>query len=145
MSNLKSERGAVLVVTLMVITLLMLFILAQFSQVSNTTKQVATMEENIDAQLIADMGVEYYYQLVMNYHDKQRPVSSLKDFVAHLPENVPEVAIDNNHSFKITQLQTEPEVITNETATITIIYTSEGKAFRAVETKEGQITINLEH
>ncbi|MFB4166723.1 hypothetical protein [Virgibacillus sp. JSM 102003] len=67
MINYKSENGAALVLTLMIITLFFIFILTQFYQITNTTKQVTTMEKQIDARLVAEMGVDYYRDAVQNY------------------------------------------------------------------------------
>ncbi|WP_067727538.1 hypothetical protein [Oceanobacillus damuensis] len=64
MNKLRNEKGAALVLTIMMITLFLVFILGLFTQVTNTTKQVTTMEKQIDAQLIADMGVTYFQRLV---------------------------------------------------------------------------------
>ncbi|MGM8212359.1 hypothetical protein ACLIBH_06120 [Virgibacillus sp. W0430] len=64
MNKYQNEQGAALVLTLLLITLITLLLLGQFYQVTNTAGQVATMEKNIESRHLAEMGVEYYQQLI---------------------------------------------------------------------------------
>ncbi|WP_249870868.1 hypothetical protein [Oceanobacillus saliphilus] len=82
MNTLRNEKGAALVLTIMIITLFLVFILGLFTVVTNTTKQVTTMEKQIDAQLIAEMGVTYFQRVV----EKSKP--ELQEKIQNNPEEV---------------------------------------------------------
>lgn len=62
--NLKGEKGAALVLTLLMITLIILFITVLTGQVIQTKKQVTTMEKRIDAELLSQMGIQYVQEYV---------------------------------------------------------------------------------
>jgi competence protein ComGC len=64
LNNLRNQRGAALVLTVMIITLILLFILMLLTTVTNTTRQVTTVEGRLVASHLAEMGVDYYQELV---------------------------------------------------------------------------------
>lgn len=144
MNRLQNERGAALVFTLMLVTLLMLLVMTQFSLTAGTATQVSKTETNIDAKLIADMGIEYYYHLVKEEYERQQPIDSFQDFVNQLPAAIPETRVGQHRTFRIEQVRTEPVMITDETEQITIYYRSTGNAYDSSETENGKITITLE-
>ncbi|MFC3040117.1 hypothetical protein ACFOGI_07615 [Virgibacillus xinjiangensis] len=59
MKWLRNDRGAALVMVMLIITLFLVFIMTMLTQVTNTARQVATTEEQADARLVAEMGVDY--------------------------------------------------------------------------------------
>lgn len=132
MDNLNNEKGAALVLTLMIITLFLVFIMGQFYQVTNTTKQVTTMEKQIDAHLMAEMGVDYFHAFLNENYDQEDP---LADFIE---KNLPITKIideEEQHQFEISiDDQTDYDS--------QITYISTGDAFGEEEAIEGTITIN---
>ncbi|GAA0447685.1 hypothetical protein GCM10008983_27180 [Lentibacillus halophilus] len=137
MNRLRNERGAALVLTLMMITLILLFVLTLLYQVTNTTRQITTMDENIDAHLVAEMGVDYYQTLV-HERVKGQAVEKVQDI--DWPETPTNYPIDDNRTFSIKIDQRDN---TNKEKT-EIEFTSEGKAHGRTETIEQSITITLE-
>ncbi|WP_047985094.1 hypothetical protein [Ornithinibacillus californiensis] len=83
MKKIGNEHGAALVLTVMIITLILLFVLMLFTQVTNTARQVKTTEEHLIASHIAEMGVDYYQQLVQESVPNQ--VSSVEDIITFIP------------------------------------------------------------
>jgi predicted PurR-regulated permease PerM len=81
--KLGNEHGAALVLTIMIITLILLFVLMLFTQVTNTARQVKTTEEHLIASHIAEMGVDYYQQLVQESIPNQ--VSSVEEIITFIP------------------------------------------------------------
>src|SRR5690625_1793365 len=69
MNKYNDEQGMALVLTLAFIVIIMLFSLALIFQVTNTSKQVSTMEKNIEARHMAEMGVDYYSQFIRSKKD----------------------------------------------------------------------------
>lgn len=96
--NFKNEKGAALVLTLMIVTLFLLFILTQFYQVTNTTKQVTTMEKNINARNVAEMGIEYYFQKIKYEYEKD-PTKEVSEIIADIDGE--EVRLDEDRNFQL--------------------------------------------
>ncbi|MUV36831.1 hypothetical protein JNUCC1_00635 [Lentibacillus sp. JNUCC-1] len=138
MKHLKNERGAALVLTIMIITLMLLFTLTLTYQVMNTRKQVETTEETIEARSLAEMGVTYYQTLVDETLDGQE-FETIQDVVNKLPEP-PEKTIENNTYFEITNV-TQNEISEDE---LEITFTSIGTAQDRTAEIEQSITITLE-
>ncbi|WP_010651156.1 hypothetical protein [Oceanobacillus massiliensis] len=69
MVKYKNEDGAVLVLCLMIITLFLVFMLIMFTQTINTSRQVKAMESEIDAQMTAQMGVDYFQHWISTLHN----------------------------------------------------------------------------
>ncbi len=136
MKRLSNERGVALVLTLMMITLILLFVLTLLYQVTNTTRQVATMEENIDARLVAEMGVDYYQELVNGYVQNQKveKVQTIK-----LPAAPRKYRLDGDHAFSI---KVDNRANINEEK-LKIAFTSEGTAHGRTEEVHQTITITL--
>lgn len=101
MNNFKNEKGMALVLTLFIVTLMLLFALTLFSQVINTTKQVTTIEKNIDARNVAEMGIEYYYQKIKHKHE-QDTSKDIQDIIELI--NKDQVSFDNR-SFELLQVK----------------------------------------
>ncbi|MFZ3578207.1 hypothetical protein [Virgibacillus sp. DJP39] len=131
MIRFKNEDGAALVVTLMIVTLLLLFILTQFYQVTNTTKQVDTVGHTIDARSIAEMGIDYYRSKINQFNDEQ----TIEDFLNGFPTRV---EVDGNRRFAIKQKNIKK---TNEIITIHI--SSTGTAYGKNITIQDKLVINL--
>ncbi|SDQ43285.1 hypothetical protein SAMN05216232_1576 [Virgibacillus subterraneus] len=141
MINFKSEKGAALILTLVIITLFLVFILTQFYQITNTTKQVTTMEKQIDARLIAEMGVDYYRSFVQNYIDDEGITDPGEVYITeiNLPQNP--VKLDSkDHKFSINDSHIEER--TEEKVTIKFI--SIGTAFNKEKEIKDTIIITFE-
>ncbi|WP_164668371.1 hypothetical protein [Virgibacillus doumboii] len=142
MNRLSGERGAALVMTLFIIILLMLSVLTLFYMVTNTTKQVTTMEKNIQAEHMADMGIDYVRTLVDNYEHNEK--SSLEDYLINeLPAE--KVLIDSSNRFL--KIVLPPEGINideNSNEPIEFTYTSIGTAFGKEKKIEDTIEITFE-
>ncbi|MBP1947789.1 hypothetical protein [Virgibacillus litoralis] len=141
MINFKSEKGAALVLTLMIITLFLVFILTQSYQITNTTRQVTTMEKQIDARLIAEMGVDYYRSFVQNYIEGEGITKPDNVYITeiNLPQNP--VKLDSkDHKFSIQdshiEEQTEEKVM--------IKFSSIGTAYNKEKEIEDTIIITFE-
>lgn len=131
MNKFRNESGAALVLTLLIVTLFLLFILTQFYQVTNTSKQVNTIEHSIDARLIAEMGVDYYRSQIDQFKNQE----SINAFTDDLSTNV---QLDPNRQFTITLTnisETEDQII--------IQITSTGIAFDKKKTIKDELLINL--
>lgn len=146
MNNFKNEKGAALVLTLMIITLFLIYILAQFTQVTNTTKQVTTMEKQIDTQLIAEMGIDYYqqkigkqkegFQQILDDNDNQRLLEEIETFNSELQK---EIRIDDDRSFELTitpAMQKDNKIV--------IEFSSKGTSSKQTETIESSVVIDIE-
>lgn len=66
MNNWRNERGAVLVISLLFITIVLLLLLVLFQQATSTFGQVSVMEKRIQAKHMADMGLTYYKQAIFS-------------------------------------------------------------------------------
>lgn len=100
MAKFRSEQGATLVLTLFIVTLMLLFVLTLFYQVTNTTKQVTTIEKNIDARNIAEMGVEYYYQKIKYLYEQG---VTIEEIIGQIRDEKP-VVISENRFFELTSI-----------------------------------------
>lgn len=136
MNELKNEHGAALVLTLFIVTLLLLFVLTLFYQVNNATKQVTTMEKNIDARNLADMGTAYIY-CVLDLYNNQYMEEELKTIFEKEFVGSKKVEIDpSNRWYQIkVDLQNYPTSIN---------YTTKGVSFGKVVEMEDVIIINNE-
>ncbi len=141
MINYKSEKGAALVLTLMIITLFFIFILTQFYQITNTTKQVTTMEKQIDARLVAEMGVDYFRDAVQRYIDNAGLTEPGDVSIAEitLPQN-PVTWDSGNHKFLIKDSYIEEK--TEDQVTVKLI--SVGTAHSKEQKIEDTIIITFE-
>ncbi|MGP4108306.1 hypothetical protein [Virgibacillus sp. L01] len=137
MINYKSENGAALVLTLMIITLFFIFILTQFYQITNTTKQVTTMEKQIDARLAAEMGSDYYRDVVKKYiDDTDTGVEEPGDVnIAEiiLPQN-PVIWDSGNHKFLIKESYIEERTEDQVTVKFISVGTAHNKEMKIEET-----------
>ncbi|WP_390360823.1 hypothetical protein [Virgibacillus byunsanensis] len=127
-----------LVLTLMIITLFLTFILVQFTQITNTSRQVETMEKNIEARLIAEMGVDYYRKLVKS--TVSETVANSDDII--LPDLREQQILDDkgNYKYEISN----PEIVEESSEQVKISFTSKGTALDTVQYIENTtITINL--
>ncbi|WP_156291463.1 hypothetical protein [Oceanobacillus salinisoli] len=156
MGKLKNERGFALVLTLMIISLLLLFVLSLFTQITNTTKQITTMEKHINAGNIADMGVIYFQKLVETNKEElesmlndgtfeQEDINSANDiteFVNHvlIPQvgNNGTIELDENHRFSINYAETNVDASNVITVHVT------GEAYNQSDTAEGNIELIIE-
>lgn len=135
MNKLKNERGFVLVVTLMIVTLILLFILTQFYQITNTTKQVDTVEHSIEARLMAEMGIDYYRSQIDQFKNEK----TIYDFTNSLSKSV---QVDQKGEFNFSISLKE---ITKENDVLTLEIVSTGKAFGIEEKVEDTLKIKNYH
>lgn len=97
MKQLTNERGGAFVLTLMTMTVLLVFVSVLLTQSMTVTKQVHTTSKQIDARLIAEMGVTYYEATITQLVNQD----SLHAHGSIAPiENEPYV-IDDKRSFVI--------------------------------------------
>lgn len=137
MKRYLNERGAALILTLLLTTLALLFILTLFYQILNTTKQVDTMDDNVRARHVAEMGLDYYEQIV--HQLSAASYTSVEEFITLMPKNQ-SVTIDSDRSFKVTQ----QKVDTSDSDQIVIHFKSEGIAFERNVTKESKIRVHVQ-
>lgn len=134
MQMIKSEKGAALILTIMIITLFFVFILVLFTQVTNTMKQVTTMEKKIDAQLMAEMGVDYIEAVLNDFQTSDS--KSLDDFIEEIPKSRVYMDSDNERYFEIViqpfNINDKPE---------SILYESKGVVFGNESTIENTIEL----
>jgi type II secretory pathway component PulK len=154
MKQMKDEKGAALILTVLIITLLMVGIMALFTQITNTTRQISTMEQQIDAQLVAEMGVTYYQKVIKNHQngivtivnenisDPQKLKREIKDFINDYKA---EVLVDGDQRKFEIELKEDPEY-DEESKEIIIKFTStsNGQAFRKSKSIDGQIILQLQ-
>ncbi|MEC5421933.1 hypothetical protein QGM71_00305 [Virgibacillus sp. C22-A2] len=132
----RNEKGAALVLTMMIITLFLVFIMAQFTQIINTTRQVTTMEENIDARLIAGMGIDYVEVILNEFSRSELPLNE------YLQNEIPEGPVEIGSTDRTYEISFEEFIVDDRPESIS--YKSIGKAFGAHVVIESQITINWE-
>lgn len=137
MNRYSNERGAAFVLTILLITLALLFLMTLFYQILNTTKQVDTMGENVQARHIAEMGLDYYEQMITKLSSTS--YSSINEFVSQIP-NDQTVNIDADRSFKVTQQRID----TSNSEQIVIYFNSEGMAFQRDITLESKMTVRVQ-
>ncbi|SET45073.1 hypothetical protein SAMN05216389_111151 [Oceanobacillus limi] len=150
MSKLQNEHGAALVLTLSLITLLLLFIMTLFYQVSNTTKQIVIMEDNMDATNIAEMGIDYYqYHFEENRDLFQQVVDegSIQDLISEintLNDTLSGVKVieDGNRYFELV-LPTLHYTSTDDLEEIVIEFDSIGTARGKEVVENSSVTIAL--
>ncbi|MUK86851.1 hypothetical protein GMD78_00350 [Ornithinibacillus sp. L9] len=140
MNRFRNESGAALVLTLMIITLILLFVLTLFYQIANTTKQVTTMEKQIISEQIAEMGVDYY----RSYTKATIPetISASSEILLPDIELQEEVILDSEGKFKY-WIETQ-EIATRSENEIMINFTTVGEAYGKITTIDSSITIQIE-
>jgi|SRR5690606_24736524 type II secretory pathway component PulK len=138
MKKRSNESGAALVMTLMIITLLLLFIMTLLFQITNTTKQVTTMEKNIVAEQIAQMGVDYF----RTYIDSIIPdtINDVEQIENLAIQELNLIELDVNHKFWI-ESEAPTSITDNE---VVIEFTSFGEANGKKESIQSSIKIQLE-
>ncbi|MFD1171296.1 hypothetical protein [Oceanobacillus picturae] len=139
--NLKGEKGAVLVLTLLMVTLIILFITALTGQVIQTTKQVTTMEKRIDAELVLQMGIDYVQAVLdaYEYNEEQDAMEYLEEKLGEHLQTVDngntQLKLDDERKFEINLPDPLPAVKEGEDieVTYTIIGIAQGQT---AETKD---------
>ncbi|WP_042146379.1 hypothetical protein [Paucisalibacillus sp. EB02] len=132
--NNRKEDGVALVFTLMIVTLVLLFILVISNQILNTNKQITKMEKQIISEQIAQMGVDFYRAAIKKNLPKEFNKDELK-----LPNmQLDEVVLDNENNFAF--LIKNPTLDETE---MVIRFTSVGKAYDEVSEIESSIIINI--
>ena len=66
MKKLQNEKGYTLILTLVIITIIVIFFSSFTLSAMNQQKQVEKTDENYEVTAIAEMGVEYYQAKVLN-------------------------------------------------------------------------------
>ncbi|MFD2627890.1 hypothetical protein [Oceanobacillus kapialis] len=134
--NVKSEKGAALVLTLMFIALALLFITTLSGMVVQTTKQVTTMEKRNDAELVAQMGVDYVQALLDDYER-----SEAQDLLTYLTDHIPKNVLIGANGDRQFEIELPREILLQDgyEVTFTSIGTAQGQT---VET-EGTIEITI--
>ncbi|WP_430784794.1 hypothetical protein VBD025_09410 [Virgibacillus flavescens] len=130
--------------TLMIITLFLLFIMTQFQLIINTTKQVTTMEKQINAELIAEMGIDYYREVVDSYI-RENDITNAEDLEPPRPSSsdIPSLDSSNNYHYQITNI-TKPDITEFENRVeVAISFTSTGTANNKTESIEDVINITF--
>lgn len=147
MNKYRNEQGVALVLTMFIITILLLFISAQFFQVTNTRQQVSTMEKHIMAEHMAEMGVDYYRALIESIeHDATdqikeyiTKIKTVKEDVLH--QTITSTEKQGNRSYLIDKITiSEPS---DESGAIEISFNSTGTAYEKSKTINSTITINI--
>ncbi|MGM8364547.1 hypothetical protein ACLIBG_03590 [Virgibacillus sp. W0181] len=147
MNKYHNEQGAALVMTLLFITVLILLLLGQFYQVTNTAGQVSTMEKSIEARHMADMGIDYYQQMVASKREILEEVAEdsgfqgVKSAIEELnnTETLNSEMGSGNKSFEIEQITIE-QTSDDE---ITIQFNSKGMASEKEINEESEIIISI--
>ncbi|SHF78879.1 hypothetical protein [Ornithinibacillus halophilus] len=138
MNSFKNETGAALVLTIMIITLFLLFLMTLFFQITNTTKQITTIEENLVAEQIAEMGVDYYHAYIeKNLPDTISDIEELDISSGVLLNH--EVELDDNYSFFIDTTSIDEEANKIYFTVTAVIDKAKGKQSNTNST----ITINV--
>ncbi|WP_099158764.1 hypothetical protein [Virgibacillus ndiopensis] len=157
MKKFKNETGAALVLTMLIITIFLIFVTVQVTQAVNSTKQVTTMEKKIDAELVAKMGVDYFQQLIVNNQteltsiidnntdNKRLLEQEINGFIHQLRydalNNKPFEIDRNNRTFEIIDIHV---VVNRDNSSVTVTFESIGKAFEANNTAKGEVKIKIE-
>lgn len=144
MNKLRGEQGAALVVTMFIITIMLLFVSAQLFQVTNTRKQVSTMEKKIMAEHMAEMGIDYYRALIQNI--EQNPSQSREDYlrkIKNIPDNILEKQIITSGSQGNRSYEIEVTEVKDESDQIVIEFISIGTAYLAEKRLQSTIVISI--
>lgn len=144
MKKYKNEQGAALVLTMFIITILLLFVSAQLFQVTNTRKQVSTMEKKIMSEHMAEMGIDYYRALIE--HIEQDPNKPIEDYVNKirgiasdkLKQQITSPNDSANRSYEI-----EVKEVIDDKDEVLIKFISIGKAYGTQKKIESSITISV--
>ncbi|WP_100012105.1 hypothetical protein [Lentibacillus sediminis] len=137
MKRQNNQTGSALVLTLMLMTLLMLFVLTLFFQVTNTTRQVAIMEEQLDAELIADMGIDFFRSKAEGAAASYNGTGD--DLAEYLEKKLEphEVDLGEERSFAISNIQLN----LTSGGPMTITFESTGSALERDVTEESEIIL----
>ncbi|MEN1968220.1 hypothetical protein WMZ97_09115 [Lentibacillus sp. N15] len=111
MKRFNNEKGAALILTVFIITIMLLFILTLFYQVQNTTKQVSTVSKQNNAENLAKMGVDYYYHKLKFLYKKDSD-HDLEAVVKTVSNANDTVHVDSDRSFELMTLDLEADKIT---------------------------------
>lgn len=147
MINFKDEKGAALVLTLLMITLLLLFFTTLSGQVIQTTRQVTTIEKYTDAELISQMGVtyaqEYIRDILQNYEFDG--IENLETKINETREELKKVELDNDNKryFEIDFPSSNFIQQEEEGEKMFFTYTSKGTALDKTVSTDDTITIEL--
>ncbi|WP_042223227.1 hypothetical protein [Oceanobacillus manasiensis] len=144
--GLKGEKGAALVLTLLIITLILLFITTLSGQVIQTTKQITTVEKRTDAELVAQMGIDYVQAVLdmYTYNEEQNALEYLQErlegtlSISSLEH--PEVILGDGRRFEINLPDPPAKVEDGLEVEYKIYGTAQGQTVRTDDT----ITINKE-
>jgi hypothetical protein len=140
MRNVNKETGATLVMTLMIITVILLFLLTLFYQITNTTKQVKKMEHITVSEQIAEMGIDYYRAYAKTVMPE---VFENQDEVT-LP-NIPlqeKVALDSEDGHYSFWIKSHSLTKVSESEML-LTFVSVGEAYEEVSEVESSIRINV--
>ncbi|MEN2765561.1 hypothetical protein [Ornithinibacillus xuwenensis] len=140
MMNSNKESGATLVMTLLMITLVLLFILTLFYQILNTTKQITLTEKKLIAEQIAAMGIDYYHA----YVEETMPEAFSDSNEVVLPD-IPlqeKILLDNSGDFSFWIKQHSLHHVSE--SEMEIDFTSVGEALGEVTEVDSSITITIE-
>ena len=146
----KSEDGAALILTVMCLTLILLSIAVLVPQITTTAKQVKTMEENLDARNLAQMGIVYHQRFIQkNIEELERMIRTYKKDAGMLQQEIrmfnlsgphrDPVHVDADRSFQIISIPS----ITIDQDRITIEFEIEGRAYQKKAEEIGEIEVNL--
>ncbi|WP_068674679.1 hypothetical protein [Oceanobacillus sp. Castelsardo] len=152
--KLQNEQGIALIYSLFIITLISIFILGLFTQITNTTRQVSTMEQQMDAQLVAEMGITYFQkkieghqeELQMIANDNSNNLGSLEDEIIDIiNKSELKIPVDGQQRWFEIELKENPKY-DEDNNEITIKFTSKsgGKAYRKSKSVDGQIVLQLQ-
>ncbi|WP_010099176.1 hypothetical protein [Ornithinibacillus scapharcae] len=135
-----NEKGAALVMTVMVITLILLFVMALFFQITNTTKQIQKGKSITVAEQIAAMGVDYY----QTYVKENLPTIYEAEDEVRLPDiRVGEkFNLDDSGNYKF--WFADHSLNRTSESEMNITFTSIGEANGEVEEIESSIMIQIE-
>jgi len=143
MNKYNDEQGMALVLTLAFIVIIMLFSLALIFQVTNTSKQVSTMEKNIEARHMAEMGVDYYSQFIRSKKDSLETFNKtdLKSKIYVLSKKFDDpINIENDkRNFEIRI----DDIFSSEEDKWIIPFTSTGTAFGKTATIDSELIIDF--
>ncbi|WP_047981591.1 hypothetical protein [Ornithinibacillus contaminans] len=141
MKPIQNESGATLVLTLGIITIVLLCIMALFSQLANTTQQINKTEQITMSEQIAAMGVDYYRAYTEDHMPRElesNEAIALPDFPL-----LEKFILDDgqgNVSFWIKSHSLQ-ELSESE---MMIHFTSVGQAFGEITETESSIKITIE-
>lgn len=146
----KNEEGATLILSVMCLTLILLSIAVLVPQITTTAKQVKTMEDNLDARNLAQMGIVYHQRFIQtNTGELEQLIRTHRKDSGKLQQEIrmfnlsgahrDAVHVDPDRSFQIISIPS----ISIEQDRITIEFEIEGRAYRKKAAEIGKIEVNL--